>query len=82
MTESNTPPENQKKKSAFSRFFSRKKAPKPEQAEENAIPVTQPHSEEQTEKPVTADLTANLSNQQATSSVSYTHLTLPTIYSV
>ena len=55
MTESNTPPENQKKKSAFSRFFSRKKAPKPEQAKENAVPVTQPHPEAQAEKPIAVD---------------------------
>ena len=38
MTESNTPPENQKKKSAFSRFFSRKKSPKtPEGNEADVI---------------------------------------------
>jgi len=41
MTESNTPPENQKKKSAFSRFFSRKKSP--ETPENNKSDNIEPH---------------------------------------
>jgi len=39
MTESNTPPENQKKKSAFSRFFSRKKSNDKQKVEEPSQPL-------------------------------------------
>jgi len=53
MTESNTPPENQKKKSAFSRFFSRKKTQKTEDTKPSTANTPDPDQLSEQTQPIT-----------------------------